>query len=52
MLDDADDAPIPIELQRMTTSLEEMPSSRASEETRTDLLKKWGLQQPMLSRFL
>jgi len=35
MLDDGDEAPMPMELQRSTTSFEDMPSSLASVETRT-----------------
>jgi hypothetical protein len=46
MLDDGDDAPMPIELQRSTTSFEVMPSSLASVETRTLLpLKRWHPRQ-------
>jgi len=45
MLDDAEVAPMPIELHRSTTSLEVRPSSLASAETRTFLLKPSGPPQ-------
>ena len=52
MLDDAEVAPMPIELHRSTTSLEVRPSSLASAETRTFLLKPSGPPQlgPRMSR--
>ena len=46
MLDEGDDAPMPIELHKSTTSFEVMPNSLASVETRTFLpLKRWHLRQ-------
>jgi len=46
MVDDAVVAPMPSELQRSTTSFEDMPSSLASSDTRTFLLlKPWRPRQ-------
>lgn len=47
IVDDADVTPIPMRLQRSTTSFDAMPSSLASAETRMLLLKRSG--SPLLS---